>query len=103
MFLESVGLTVGHVAFAAEDLEVQMKHFVQLAVPVVDQTGRHHHQRTLEFASADEFPQDERRLNCFAKAHFVSDEETARGCRRHSMCEHHLMREASQSWPRSKS
>jgi hypothetical protein len=29
-------------------------------VPVVDQTGRHHHQRTPEFASADEFPQEER-------------------------------------------
>ena len=78
MFLESVRLTVGHVAFAPENLKVQVKHLVQLAVPVVDQTGWHHHQRTLEFASADEFTQEECRLYGFAQADFISDEEAAR-------------------------
>ena len=101
VFLESVGLAVGDVAFAAEDLKVQMKHIVQLAVPIVDQTSRNHHQRTLQFATADQFPQDECRLNRLPKAHFISDEEAAWIGRGHSMCEHDLMGKKVNSWPRS--
>ena len=33
-----------------EDLEVEMEHFVQLAVPVVHQAGGHDHQRAVQFA-----------------------------------------------------
>src|SRR5580704_2687509 len=92
MFLESVRLAVGYIAFAAEDLKVQVKHFVQLTVPVIDQTSRHNHQRTLEFAPTDEFSQEERRLNSLAEAYFIGNEETARrGCC-YTMREHHLMR-----------
>ena len=72
-FSKGVGFTVGHVAFAAEYLKVEVKDFIQLAVPVVDQTGGHHHQRPLEFAPADEFAQDERRFNRLAEADFISD------------------------------
>ena len=57
---ECVRFPVSHVAFAAEDLEVEVEDFVEFPVPVVDQPGRDHHQHPIQFTPAGKFPQDQR-------------------------------------------
>ena len=53
---ERVGLAVGHVAFAAEHLEVEIEDLIEFAVPVVHQAGRHHHESALQFSARRPVP-----------------------------------------------
>jgi len=50
-FRKGVRLPVGYIALASEYLEVQMKCFVQLALPVVYQPLRDHHQCSGQFTA----------------------------------------------------
>ena len=43
VLFKCVRLAVSDIPFAAENLKVQMKNFIQLAMPVVNQTSRHNH------------------------------------------------------------
>ena len=91
MLGEGVGLAVGHVALAAEDLEVEVEDLVQFPVPVVHQPGRDDHQRTLQFAPAGQFSQDERRLDRLAQADLIGDQEAAGRGRGDPVRQHDLM------------
>jgi len=90
---ERVGLAVGHVAFAAKDLEIQTKYFIQFAVPVVHQPSGHDHQRAFQFPPARQLAEDQRCLYGLPEAHLIGDQEAPwAGCR-HPVREHHLMRQ----------
>ena len=74
---ERVGLPIGDVALASEDLEIEVEHLVKLAMPIVDQAGRHHHKGALQFTPAGELSKDQRGLDRLAEADFVSDQVPA--------------------------
>ena len=93
MLGERVGLAVGDVALAAENLEIEVEDLVQFSVPVVDQPGRHDHQGAIQFAPAGQFPQNQCRLDRLAQADFISDQEAAGRGGGDTMRQHHLMRE----------
>src|SRR5690606_9517889 len=56
---KGVRLPVEHVTLTAEDLEVEVKDFVQFAVPVIHQSCGNNHESTVEFPSAGEFSQQQ--------------------------------------------
>ena len=66
MLGKRIGLAVSDVALGAEYFELQVEHLVQFTMPVVHQTGRHDHQRPVQFATACQLTQDQRRLNRLA-------------------------------------
>src|SRR5262249_28748775 len=78
MLCERIGLSVGDVSLAAKDLEIEVKCFIQLSMPIVHQACRYDHQGARQFVSGGEFTQNKRRLDGLAEPHAVSDEEPAR-------------------------
>ena len=93
MLGEGVRLAVGDVAFAAEDLEVEVEDLVQFPVPVVDEAGRNDHQRALQLAPARQFAQDERGLDGLAEPDLVGDQEASRRRGGDAVRQHDLMRQ----------
>ena len=93
MLGEGVRLAVGHIAFTAEDLEIEIEDLVQFPVPVVDQPGRDDHQGPIQFAPAGQFPQNQRRLDGLAQADLISDQEASGRGRGDTMRQHDLMRQ----------
>ena len=75
---ERVRLAVGDVALAAEHLELQVEDLVEFPVPVVDQSGRHHHQGAAQLAAAGQLAQQQRDLDGLAQPYFVGDQEAPR-------------------------
>ena len=47
---KGIRLAVGHIAFATEDLKVEIKNVVQFPAPVFDETGRDNHDGPLHLA-----------------------------------------------------
>ena len=90
---ESVGLAVSDVALGAEHLEVEVEHFVQLAMPVVHQTRWHHHQRAGQFAPAGQLPKNECRLYGLTQSDLVGDEVAPGRCGGNAVCQNDLMGE----------
>jgi len=90
---EGIGLAVGDVALRAEHLEVEVEDLIEFAVPVVHEPGRHHHQRSLEFATTGQFPQDERSFDGLAQPDLVCDQIASRRRGGNAVGQHHLVRE----------
>ncbi len=93
VFGERVGLAVRNVAFGTEHLEVKAENLVQLSVPVMHQSGGHHHQRALEFATAGKLAQDQGSLDGLAQPDFVGNEEAPRRRRGNPVSQHDLVRQ----------
>jgi hypothetical protein len=92
VFREGVRLSICHVTFATEHLEIEVENFVEFAVPIVDKAGRHNHERSCQLSPTSQLAQDQRSLNCFAKPYLVSNQEAARGRSRNAMGQRNLMR-----------
>ena len=93
MLGERVCLSVGDVPFRPEHLEFEVEDFVQLLMPVVDESCGNHHQRALQLSSACQFAQNERGLDGLPEAYLVGDEEPSRRCRRNAVGQHDLVRQ----------
>jgi len=63
-----VALAVGDVAFAAEDLEIQVERLVQFPPPVLDQAGGHDQQRPRQFAPRRQLAKDHGDFDRLAQA-----------------------------------
>ena len=80
MLGERVALSIGHVAFRPEHLEIEMECVVQLAPPVLHESSRYDHERTGQFAARRQLSKNQCRLDGLAQAHAVGNKKpTGRG------------------------
>ncbi|GMV42749.1 MAG: hypothetical protein AMXMBFR64_44650 [Myxococcales bacterium] len=93
MLRESIGLPVGDVPLASEVLEVEVEDLFELAVPVVDETRRHDHQRPPKLAPSRKVPQDQRRLDGLSEPDLIRDQRATRRPGGDTVGEHDLMRQ----------
>lgn len=81
VFGKGIGLAVRDVALRAEHFEIKVEHFVQFAMPVIHEAGRHDHQGAVQFAPAGKLAQDQRGLNRFAQTYLIGDQIAPGRCR----------------------
>ena len=93
MLGKGVCFAIGNITFGTKHFEAQIKDLVQLPVPVVDQSCRNNHERTIEFTSTGQFAENERCFDGFSQSYFIGNKETPWRCGGDAVREHNLMRQ----------